>query len=32
VPCLFLTFMFGPAGWLLYQAVRRIAGRDERAA
>jgi hypothetical protein len=22
VPCLFLTFMFGPAGWLLYQGVR----------
>jgi hypothetical protein len=22
VPCLFLTFMFGPAGWLLYMAVR----------
>lgn len=26
VPCLFLTFMFGPAGWLLYQGVRRVAG------
>jgi hypothetical protein len=24
VPCLALTFMFGPAGWLLYQAVRRF--------
>jgi hypothetical protein len=24
VPCLFLTFMFGPAGWLLYLAVRKI--------
>ena len=23
VPCLVLTFLFGPAGWLLYQAVRR---------
>jgi hypothetical protein len=23
LPCLFLTFMFGPAGWLLYQGVRR---------
>lgn len=23
VPCLVLTFFFGPAGWLLYQAVRR---------
>jgi Domain of unknown function (DUF4281) len=22
VPCLFLTFMFGPAGWLLYLLVR----------
>ncbi len=22
VPCLFLTFMFGPAGWLVYRAVR----------
>jgi ABA4-like protein len=22
VPCLVLTFMFGPAGWLLYQGVR----------
>jgi hypothetical protein len=22
VPCLFLTFMFGPAGWLLYVAIR----------
>jgi hypothetical protein len=22
VPCLALTFLFGPAGWLLYQAVR----------
>lgn len=25
VPCLALTFMFGPAGWLLYQGVRRVA-------
>jgi hypothetical protein len=23
VPCLVLTFLLGPAGWLLYQAVRR---------
>lgn len=23
VPCLFLTFMFGPAGWLLYLGVRK---------
>ena len=22
IPCLVLTFLFGPAGWLLYQAVR----------
>ena len=22
VPCLLLTFMFGPAGWLLYRGVR----------
>ena len=22
VPCLLLTFLFGPAGWLLYQVVR----------
>jgi len=22
VPCLLVTFMFGPAGWLLYQGVR----------
>jgi hypothetical protein len=22
VPCLALTFMFGPAGWLLYQLIR----------
>lgn len=27
VPCLLLTFMFGPAGWLLYQVVRRTTGR-----
>lgn len=31
VPCLFLTFMFGPAGWLLYQGVRRVAGRAKAA-
>lgn len=24
VPCLLLTFLFGPAGWLLYQIVRSI--------
>jgi ABA4-like protein len=27
VPCLALTFMFGPAGWLLYQLVRRVGSR-----
>lgn len=27
VPCLFLTFMFGPAGWLAYQGVRRFGVR-----
>jgi len=27
LPCLFLTFMFGPAGWLLYMAVRALRGR-----
>ncbi len=26
VPCLFLTFMLGPAGWLLYQIVRATRG------
>ncbi len=26
VPCLVLTFMLGPAGWLLYRAVRRFKG------
>jgi hypothetical protein len=24
VPCLLLTFMLGPAGWLLYQGVRAL--------
>jgi hypothetical protein len=27
IPCLFFTFMFGPAGWLLYMGVRAIPGR-----
>ena len=27
VPCLALTFMFGPAGWLLYQLIRRVGSR-----
>ena len=31
VPCLFLTLMFGPAGWLLYMGVRsKWSGRRER--
>jgi Domain of unknown function (DUF4281) len=31
VPCLFLTLMFGPTGWLLYTVVRtRFAGSDLR--
>lgn len=29
IPCLFVTFMFGPAGWLLYRGVR--AARVVRA-
>jgi hypothetical protein len=29
VPCLILTFLFGPAGWLLYQAVRSIRARSD---
>ena len=27
VPCLFLTFMFGPAGWLLYMGLRTVRSR-----
>ena len=30
VPCLFLTFMFGPAGWLVYLGVRAAAGQHRR--
>jgi hypothetical protein len=34
VPCLILTFLFGPAGWLLYLGVRsrprKIARHSER--
>lgn len=26
LPCLFLTLMAGPFGWLLYQVVRRVYG------
>ncbi len=27
VPCLILTFLFGPAGWLLYLGVRSVSAR-----
>lgn len=27
LPCLILTFLFGPAGWLLYLGVRSLYGR-----
>ena len=27
IVCLFFTFMFGPAGWLLYMGVRRVYRR-----
>ena len=27
VPCLVLTFLFGPAGWLLYVMIRSLARR-----
>jgi hypothetical protein len=30
VPCLVLTFLFGPAGWLLYALVRVMITRKER--
>ena len=26
IPCLLLTFLFGPAGWLLYLLARRVLG------
>ena len=29
VPCLILTFLFGPAGWLLYLIVRSVHRRTE---
>ena len=32
VPCLFLTLMFGPAGWLVYQAVRTRFGQVSAVA
>jgi hypothetical protein len=28
LPCLVLTFLFGPAGWLLYSVVRRSRGAE----
>ena len=31
VPCLFLTFMFGPIGFLLYSILRRFAAKPEGA-
>ena len=30
VPCLVLTFLFGPAGWLLYMGLRALRGRSWR--
>ena len=29
VPCLLLTFMFGPVGWLLYQGVRSMSSQNQ---
>jgi hypothetical protein len=31
LPCLVLTFLFGPAGWLLYRVIRGGHGRLQRA-
>lgn len=31
LPALALTFMFGPAGWLLYLCIRNVAGRARHA-
>ncbi len=28
LPCLLLTFLFGPAGWLLYRIVRSVHRRE----
>jgi Domain of unknown function (DUF4281) len=30
MPCLLLTFLFGPAGWLLYLLARRVFGAGAR--
>lgn len=32
LPCLALTFLFGPVGWLLYQAVRTVPGTTRTSA
>jgi hypothetical protein len=32
VPCLVLTFLFGPAGWLLYMGIRAMRGEGVRAS
>jgi hypothetical protein len=32
VPCLLLTFLFGPVGWLLYIALRAARGQGVSAA
>jgi hypothetical protein len=32
VPCLVLTFLFGPVGWLLYMALRAARGHGVSAA
>jgi hypothetical protein len=29
VPCLILTFLFGPAGWLLYVVMRNVKRKNE---
>jgi hypothetical protein len=30
IPCLVLTFLFGPVGWLLYMGLRALRGRGWR--
>jgi hypothetical protein len=32
VPCLVLTFLFGPAGWLAYQGLAVVGGRKRAAS
>lgn len=29
IPCLFLTFMFGPCGYLVYQLIKKVKYSDE---